>query len=242
MRESSMRGMRAIAMAVETGSTRSARFAMVLLLLACATSVPALAQQVVMYRCTDARGVVTLQNDTPCAKGTRQEKRLVDTGATAAPFPMIAPAPVVRPAAPARDSAATQPAAGTPAADAPSPVLPLPEATRPPSERLPPPPLYQCNTVENDSYLSDTPEPRPRCVRVDTVGIDGSQQLGAGAACSMVYDQCQRVPDNAACPAWRKRVNEAQAAWTYARADMAAQARADYERIARVVAETTCNQ
>lgn len=208
------------------------------LLLACVLSSQAVAQRVVMYRCTDARGVVTLQNDTPCAKGMQQERRVVDTGATAAPFPMIAPAPVVRPATPARD--AVPPAAS--AASAPSPVLPLPDATRPPAERLPPPPLYQCNTVENDSYLSDTPEPRPRCVRVDTVGIDGSQQLGAGAACSMVYDQCQRIPDNAACPAWRKRVNEAQAAWTYARADMAEQAKADYERIARVVAETTCNQ
>lgn len=210
--------------------------ACVLVAFACAPATPAVAQQVVMYRCTDARGVVTLQNDTPCAKGTKQEKRLVDTVATAAPFPMIAPAPVTRPT-PAPAMVAAQPAA--PSA---SPVLPLPDTATPPAERLPPPPLYQCNTVENDSYLSDTPDPKPRCVRVDTVGIDGSQQLGAGAACSMVYDQCQRVPDNAACPAWRKRVNEAQAAWTYARADMAAQAKADYERIARVVAETTCNR
>jgi hypothetical protein len=220
-------------------SMHRAGIARVLALLACAMASHASAQQVVMYRCTDARGVVTLQNDTPCAKGTKQEKRLVDTGATAAPFPMIAPAPVVRPSARAPATAA-QPVATT--ASVPSPVLPLPEASRPPAERLPPPPLYQCNTVENDSYLSDTSDPKPRCVRVDTVGIDGSQQLGAGSACSMVYDQCQRVPDNAACPAWRKRVNEAQAAWTYARADMAVQAKADYERIARVVAETTCNQ
>ena len=102
--------------------------------------------------------------------------------------------------------------------------------------------MYQCNTVENDSYLSDTPDPKPRCVRVETVGIDGSQQLGAGQACTMVYDQCQRIPDGAACPAWRKRVNEAQAAWTFARADSADALKAEYERIARVVAETTCNQ
>ena len=123
-----------------------------------------------------------------------------------------------------------------------SPVLPLPAAQTRPGERLPPPPLYQCNTVENDSYLSDTPDPKPRCVRVETVGIDGSQQLGAGQACTMVYDQCQRIPDGAACPAWRKRVNEAQAAWTFARADSADALKAEYERIARVVAETTCNQ
>ena len=52
-----------------------------------------------------------------------------------------------------------------------TPVLPLPDAQRSAAERLPPPPLYQCNTVDNDSYLSDTPDPKPRCVRVDTVGI-----------------------------------------------------------------------
>lgn len=208
------------------------------LLLSAWAMAPATAQQVVMYRCTDARGVVTLQNDVACPEGSQQEKRLVDTGATAAPFPVVpdVPARAPAPTAPVAKPADADPDAGF------APVLPLPDATKPPAERLPPPPLYQCNTVENDSYLSDTPDPKPRCVRIGTVGIDGSQQLGAGAACSMVYDQCQRVPDNAACPAWRKRVNEAQAAWTYARADMATQAKADYERIARVVAETTCNQ
>lgn len=219
-----------------------------LLFLVLSTSTDAMAQQaVVLYRCTDARGVVTLQNDTPCPKGQRQEKRVVEAAATAAPFPVPLPSPpaeiVQMPAAPSRaqaDQAIPSNAVDTLAPV--SPVLPLPAAQTRPGERLPPPPLYQCNTVENDSYLSDTPDPKPRCVRVETVGIDGSQQLGAGQACTMVYDQCQRIPDGAACPAWRKRVNEAQAAWTFARADSADALKAEYERIARVVAETTCNQ
>ena len=122
-----------------------------------------------------------------------------------------------------------------------SPVLPLPAAEKAIAERLPPPPLYQCNTPDNDSYLSDTSEPKPRCVPIGTVGIDGSQALGAGQACSMVFDQCQRVGDNAACDAWRRRVNQAQSAWTFGRADSAAELKREYERIARVVAETTCN-
>ena len=219
-----------------------------LLFLVLSTSTDAMAQQaVVLYRCTDARGVVTLQNDTPCPKGQRQEKRVVEAAATAAPFPVPLPSPpaeiVQMPAAPSRaqaDQAIPSNAVDTSAPV--SPVLPLPAAQTRAGERLPPPPLYQCNTVENDSYLSDTPDPKPRCVRVETVGIDGSQQLGAGQACTMVYDQCQRIPDGAACPAWRKRVNEAQAAWTFARADSADALKAEYERIARVVAETTCNQ
>ena len=218
-----------------------------LVILLLSSSTDAMAQQaVILYRCTDAVGVVTLQNDTPCPKGQRQEKRIVEAAATAAPFPVPLPSPpaqVVQSSVP--DSAQTEPPTDASAAQtgaAIAAVLPLPAARTAPAERLPPPPLYQCNTPDQDSYLSDTPDPKPRCVRVETVGIDGSQQLGAGQACTMVYDQCQRIPDAAACPAWRKRVNEAQAAWTFARADSADALKAEYERIARVVAETTCNQ
>jgi hypothetical protein len=195
--------------------------------------------EVVIYRCTDTFGTVTLQNGTPCPKGSKQERRSVEAVPNFGPPPaapiVSAPQPQA-PRAPTPDAKAT--AAAAPAF---APVLPLPDAEKPLPERLPPPPLYQCNTPDNDSYLSDTSEPKPRCVRVDTVGIDGSQSLGAGRACRMVFDQCQRIADNAACPAWRRRVNEAQAAWTFARADMSADLKRDYERIARVVAETTCN-
>lgn len=196
----------------------------------------AAAQAVTMYRCTDALGKVTIQNDEPCPKGSREEKRAVSIDATAAPFPK--PLPEIAPVVPMPPEASA-PAAG--ADDAPR-VLPLPEAETPLADRLPPPPLYRCRTVENDSYLADTGEPRERCLALDTVGIDGRQQLGAGRACTVVYDQCQRVPDEDACDAWRQRVNQAQSAWTFARADSRAEARAEYERIARVVAETTCNQ
>lgn len=219
------------------------------LLLALAPCLP-LHAQAVIYRCTDARGVVTLQNDTACPKGSRQEKRTVEA-VPSAPPPVATPAPATVSAPPpgAQFEVAQAPAtagddasstAAQAAGDAPAP-LPLPATDTAPAQRLPPPPLYQCNTAENDSYLSDTSDPKPRCVRMQTVGIDGSQQLGAGQACSMTYDQCQRVADGAACDAWRKRVNEAQAAWTFARAENVDAAKAEYERIARVVAQTTCN-
>lgn len=192
----------------------------------------------VIYRCTDAAGAVTLRNGTPCPKGNKQERRDVEA-VPSLNVPRTQPGATPATAAPTR--APGTPAAAPAAASAFEPVLPLPQASRPQAERLPPPPLYRCNTADNDSYLSDTAEPKPRCLRVDTVGIDGSQSMAAGQACRMVFDQCERIPDNAACPAWRKRTNEAQAAWTFARADMRDAARADYDRIARVVAETTCN-
>ena len=65
-----------------------------LLFLVLSISTDVMAQQaVVLYRCTDALGVVTLQNDTPCPKGQRQEKRIVEAAATAAPFPVPLPSP-----------------------------------------------------------------------------------------------------------------------------------------------------
>lgn len=197
------------------------------------------AQTVTMYRCTDAAGRVTIQNDTPCPKGSRQEKRSVEIDASAAPFPrMQTITPVAPPAQPTPDPL-PQPPAGS--ENIPR-ILPLPEAEKPVADRLPPPPLFRCRTVENDSYLADSGEPRQRCLALDTVGIGGIQSLGAGQACSVVYDQCQRVPDEQACEAWRQRVAQAQSAWTFSRADSRVELKNEYERIARVVADTTCNE
>lgn len=219
------------------------RLAVYALLLAGLVAGSAQAQKpLVLYRCTDAGGSVTLQTGKPCPKGSTQEKRSVEA-APVAPPPAAAIAPV-SPANAAAPSAMPAPGAnpqGSGEAQVPT-VLPLPAAQTPPAERLPPPPLYQCNTFDNDSYLSDTPDPKPRCVRLNTVGLDGSQSGGAGEACRMLTDQCQRVPDGAACDAWKRRVREAQAAWTFGRADGVDAARRDYERIARIAAESTCGQ
>lgn len=67
------------------------------------------AQETVIYRCTDAKGAVTLQNDRPCPAGSRQEKRVM-------PAPASAPSPVVQAERrPPRAAAAPSRAAATPA-------------------------------------------------------------------------------------------------------------------------------
>lgn len=192
--------------------------------------------QVTVYRCTDSFGAVTLQNGTPCPKGSKQEKRTVEPAqsvATPAPVTLL-PVTPQPPSAPQTQAQAPTQTRATPD--------PLPAATLPESERLPPPPLYQCNTVDQDSYLSDVPDPPQRCVRLNTTGLDGNASNGAGEACAMVSDQCQRIPDGQACDAWKRRVREAEAAWKFARADSAEKNKAEYERIARVAVETTCGQ
>lgn len=194
--------------------------------------------QTVIYRCTDAKGALTVQNDTPCPKGSKQEKRVIDglpTGAAPAvpTVPRPAPVPAPTPAAPAKAKApAEKPAVARPR---------LPDVTGiADGDRLPPPPIFQCNTWDNDSYISESADPQPRCVRLQTTGVGGLQQMGAGAACEMKTDQCQRVPDGAACAGWRKRANEVEASWRHARAPDKAALQEEFARVARILQDSTC--
>lgn len=192
------------------------------------------AQGVVIYRCTDAAGALTIQNDVPCPKGSKQEKRVVQPAQTVAapPLPVTAPAvPVVVTPPPPIPSSMPAPA---PVPDLPPPP-PIADA-----DRLPPPPLYQCNTYDKDSYLSETIVETPRCIPLETKGIDGSDALGAGAACQMVTDQCQRVADAAACESWRKYLKEIEASWRFGRAEEKEGHQADFRRVSEMLRDSTC--
>ncbi len=106
---------------------------------------PLTAGEVTIYRCTDARGHLTLR-DTPCAPGERQETRAMIRPRDAAPgtTPTTAPAP-----APASAPDTT-----------PAPILVL----------RTPQPLYECITPDGERYTSDTAEGRPRWVPLWTLG------------------------------------------------------------------------
>jgi hypothetical protein len=201
----------------------------VLVLVVAGAAVPARAE-VVIYRCTDALGALTMQNDEPCPKGSREERTVVDTPP---PMPAYVPsAPVPRPvtAVPARDPAPT-------AADRPAPAIPAAIAD---ADRLPPPPIYRCNTWDNDSYLSEDPAPKPRCVRLQTTGPGGDASLGAGAACEMKYDQCERIGDTAACEGWRTRQREVESGWRHAKGADKAPLQEEFVRVGGILADTTC--
>ena len=198
---------------------------------------PVAAADVVIYRCTDASGALTVQNDEPCPKGSRQERTVVQ------PPP---PLPTYVPHAPAPASVTAVPPAAAAAAGAAEvpPAHPRPEAPRPAAiaaaDRLPPPPIFRCNTADNDSYVSEAAEPKPRCVRLQTVGHDGDPNRGAGAACEMQYDQCERIPDGAACDGWRQRGREIESSWRYARGNDREPLQEEFARVATILADTTC--
>lgn len=208
-------------------------------------------EALVIYRCTDAGGNVTVQNDRPCPKGTQQQKRMVT------PAPSTAPAS--RPAP--RDRAATIPPAGTPTTPAPAmpsrPITAPPTATVPPlttgvpagdvaavaptaaSDRAPPPALFECRTVGDSRYLSENGAPAPRCAPLQTTGV-GGPAAATGSACEVVTDRCAPVPDAALCDRWRERLRELEAALTFGRLDDVESARVDVDRVRGIVTDSAC--
>lgn len=184
---------------------------------------------VVIYRCTDANGALTVQNDVPCPKGSKQERRVIQS----APAPS---SPYVPP--PALPVVPAPPAEPPPPPPVPEPA-PTPEPTIADADRLPAPVLFECHTYDNDRYLSDDGNPPPRCYRMTTTGLGGLSVGGAGEACEMKNDQCQRVADGALCDGWRERLRMAESALRFGTGDRET-AQAEVERIGRIVRESTC--
>lgn len=187
----------------------------------------------IIYRCTAADGQVTVQNGVPCAAGSRQEIRRVEALPTRPPpssalviaeEPAYVPPPAsdfVQVAAP-RDAAILSP-------DRPR----LPDAARiADADRLPPPPIFQCETWNNDSYVSEDPAPKPRCVRLDTGGV--------GAACENRYDVCARIGDKAACDGWKRRQREVESSWRHARGVDKPALQEEFARITRILVDSSC--
>ncbi len=103
------------------------------------------AQQVTIYRCTDARGALTLR-DSPCQPGEREEIRTLQ-----------------RPQDPPRATAILP----TPATTSPAPAAPPPPRV---VYATPPRPMYECVTPDGERYSSDTDEGNPRWVPYWTLG------------------------------------------------------------------------
>lgn len=190
------------------------------------------AQQTVIYRCTDAKGAVTMQNDIACGPGMKQEIRRIGTLPTA-PAPSSKPATTLSPnLAPA--GASFELVAG-PQAD------PLPASSIAQAERKPPPPLFQCTTWDHDGYLSENDDPEPSCAPLNTIGIGGNNDIGAGQACEMQRDTCEPVLEERQCAEWKRYLDKAAFRSKYAGDGEAAQRKADYDRIAKLVADSSCN-
>lgn len=189
------------------------------------------APPVVIYRCTDASGALTVQNDEPCPAGSRQERTVVEPPPPLPVYVQQIPEPVATPATAATSAPQAQ-VPERPAAPAPARIAD--------ADRLPPPPIFRCHTPGNDRYVSEDAEPKPRCVPLQTVGINGDPNLGAGAACEWQYDRCERIPDGEACDGWRQRGREIESTWRYARGEARAPLQQEFARVSTILSDTTC--
>src|SRR5688572_23841474 len=189
------------------------------------------AEATVIYRCTDAKGAVTMQNDVPCGPGMKQDVRRIGELPTA-------PAPAARPAA-APEPSGPPPGAQFELVRGPAEEA-LPDSAVPATERKPPPALFECTTWDNDVFVTDKSEPESRCATLNTTGLNGDPAFGAGMACEMKQDTCAALVDAPLCNAWRRRVDEAKFRMTYASdADKPAR-KADYERQLATFVDSTC--
>ncbi|MEN5059201.1 hypothetical protein [Luteimonas sp. TWI1416] len=118
--------------------------------LAAARSPAAAGDDVVVYRCTDARGQVALR-DSPCSEGHRQEVRTMIRPVDAAPTPR-----------PPRPTPSAEPAV--------APAPPQVVVVRPPQ------PMYRCVRPDGSTYTSDSSAGNPRWVPLWTLGYGPPQR------------------------------------------------------------------
>ncbi len=188
------------------------------------------AQETVFYRCTDAKGNVTMQNGTPCAAGMKQEIRRIGAVSTV-PVPARKPKPNADTPPPPPQFGEFVLVSGPTMQRAPAP-----EAAGLPA----PPPLYQCTTWQGDTYFGETATPEPRCAPLQVVGIDGTSALGMGQACELKQDRCEAVPDAQLCAAWYRRLDEADFKLRYANDDNRRARQADYDAVDAKVKASRC--
>lgn len=205
-----------------TSSIRTAALAGVLLALALCPTARAQNSDITIYRCVDASGAVTLQNNVACPKGSQQTVRRIGVLPT-----LLAPPAAIKPTA-------------SPAAVPHAAPLALPPPV-PAAARTPPPPLFQCRTWDERDYLGDTAEPPASCAPVQSLGIDGSSELAAGSTCEMRQDACVAVPAEQLCALWKKRVDEAEFRWKFGggRND---DRKAEFDRLSKTYRDSTCVQ
>ena len=188
------------------------------------------AQETVFYKCTDAKGNVSMQNGVPCGPGMKQEvKRIGEVKTVPVPVkkPKVEDAP---PEAPQYGEFVMVSGPNMKRKPAPeSAVLPVP------------PSLFECRTWDGNDYLGDFEKPPPRCAPLQVVGIDGSEQLGAGEACEMREDTCTAIPEEGLCEAWLRRLDDAEFKLKYASDDNRNEQQSRFDGIDAKIKASKCS-
>jgi len=168
---------------------------------------------VTIYRCVDAKGHLSLQ-DEPCPKdsqaSTRSMVRPKDAPARPAPPPQAAPNPE-----PPSDAVEYQ--------DIPPP----------------PPPMYQCTSYDGIVRESEVYDPNPHCEPL-ALYFPYPQRLtpAQAGACRWVQDSCVRLSDEQACAVFRLKKREAASALLRAFSDTEAYRKSELQRLTQIIDES----
>lgn len=213
------------------------------------------AEEVVLFRCTDADGGLTVQSS-PCPAGSTQRIQRF-----AAPASTVPPAPSAAPA-----TAADASGAGT-LQRAPLPVLQGEVQTSVEAEgnaildsdvvrqqarqqaasahddaaasRPPLPEIYQCQGSDGSGYLHEREPAPPHCVLMTITGLSGVTPLNA-AGCEVVRDRCEAIAEPLRCGSWQQRFRDARGSERFAAPENKAATTAERERLQAILADSDC--
>jgi hypothetical protein len=171
---------------------------------------------VIIYRCIDAKGHVSLQDD-PCPKDTTQQSARNMVRPQDPPYHPVASQPPLPPTSPPEP-----------------PVAETPYFLPPP-----PPPLYQCTSYDGIVRESEVYDPNPRCEPV-VLYFPYPRQLTPAQAgsCRWVQDSCVRLSDEATCERFRQKKREAASALQHAFSDTEAYRKSELQRFTQIVDES----
>lgn len=172
------------------------------------------AEEITVYRCQDAKGVVSLQ-DEPCPAGQTGSSRSMTR-------PKDPPAP--RATAPAPES--------TPVEEA--PVAP----DYGPAPLYAPPPLFQCTDYDGAVRYSEDHDPNRRCVPLSVLGYDVRGSAQGAASCRWVSESCLQLDDASACAQFKARLKVARSNALHAFSDTAAFRKSEVTRLERIIRDS----
>lgn len=228
------------------------------LLLLCVAS-SAMADEPIVFRCTDADDNVTVQGK-PCPAGSHQVIQRMNAAPSRAEVSVSTPVPSAAPVVPAQlvspapmppqipgkaqpmermISEAYEVPRGTAILD--STTLPKPgdEVPGEGPAKPPLPPIYQCQGQDGGRYLHELEPAPPTCVLLSVTALGGQTPLNA-ASCEVIRDTCEPLPEDQRCNAWQQRFRNARGRERFASPGTAAAATTERQRLENVLSESNC--
>jgi len=226
----------------------------------------ALADDMVIYRCTSASDVQTIQR-MPCPDGSTQRvQRVADPARTApvAATPEVPPpSPPALPASPPTSTPSVPTAASaSPRAGEERPIMEarmvdsaegdaiLDSATlhqrgegaatdKDAPAKPPLPAIFQCVDTQGGSYLHEYEAAPGRCELLNIQGLGGATPVNA-ASCEVVSDRCTEVTEAQRCGSWQQRFRDARGRERFVAPENQQAARGERERLQAVLEASNC--